>query len=398
MAKNCTNYDSDSCPKGMTIIKKLNEPMISTIMVGCWGVYCWDGEVDIKEWKGLKDGEEIPEDVEKLFDKGTEIYGQKSVVEGMKQYAEKKRTSALFLAGDNVYNFMVPKTALEQIAIKAVQTKNKDIIPTKAQYKANPVFSGQEIERQLSQGFSECLRILPREMSIFLTIGNHDVQNCHDLNTQLNYYKTDPKYQLPGMYYNVIYNMQGFSVNFILIDTNMFTEDFTCDGKTEYTKEQKKEQAKWVRKALKKGGCEFNIMIGHVPYKANGHKEKKEKDKTIYTKGIEKIFEKIAEKGDKIPKIQVYMCADEHNQQFLYDPEKKLSLVVSGSGGTALDTFIAKGLYDDITKHRDATFGFVGFEITRDFIDIQYIKTEVRGQKMIPTFRTRVDINGNLIG
>jgi hypothetical protein len=108
-----------------------------------------------------------------------------------------------------------------------------------------------------------------------------------------------------------------------------------------------------------------------------------------------RAWKKIFEKDHR---IHVYMCADEHNQQFLYDPEKKLSLVVSGSGGTALDMFIAKGEYDNLTRHRDATFGFVGFEITRDSIDIQYVKTEIRGNKAIPTFKVRVDRGGNLIG
>jgi hypothetical protein len=75
------------------------------------------------------------------------------------------------------------------------------------------------------------MRVLPSQMSIFLTIGNHDVQNCHDLNTQLNYYRKDPRYQMLGMYYNVIYKLEGFSVNFILIDTNMYTEEYTCDGR-----------------------------------------------------------------------------------------------------------------------------------------------------------------------
>jgi hypothetical protein len=199
----------------MVIVSELDQDtVLNIIMVGCWGVYCWDGEVDIKEWKGLKEEDELPDDVEKLFDKGTEIYGQKSVVAGMKKYADENKVSALFLAGDNVYNFMVPKMALEKIAIKAMERVEKTMLPSKVQYKLNPEISGQNIERQLSEGFSECLSILPREMSIFLTVGNHDVQNCYDLNTQLNYYKTDPRYQLPGMYYNVIYRMEGFSVNF----------------------------------------------------------------------------------------------------------------------------------------------------------------------------------------
>jgi hypothetical protein len=149
MAKDCSDYDGVSCPKGITVVKELTGvTTLNTIMVGCWGVYCWDGEVNIKEWKGLKDSEDLPEDVEKLFDKGTEIYGQKSVVAGMRKYAEEKGCVALFLAGDNVYNFMVPKPVLEHIAAKAIRMKNKGMLPTKGRVKLDPELSGQDINKQ----------------------------------------------------------------------------------------------------------------------------------------------------------------------------------------------------------------------------------------------------------
>jgi hypothetical protein len=390
----CSDYNSEKCPKKNMLIKnKIRSDTLNVVMVGCWGVYCWNGEVDMEEYNA-PENDELPT-IDKIFERTTEKYGQKSVVNGIIKYAKANQTDVLFLAGDNVYNYKIPKRTLVKLVNEALEEKNGKLLPSKAEYKTNVKYSGQQIYKQLSDGFTKCMKKIPTTTDIFLGIGNHDVQNCFDLNAQLNYHRTNPRYKLPGTYYNVVYNMSNFSVNFIVIDTNMFSEKFTCDGKTKYTDKDKETQMNWVLKTLKKNKCEFNIIIGHVPYKANGHKEK---NKTIYNEHLERLFTRILEE-EKCPKVQVYMCADEHNQQFLYDKTKNMGLVIAGSGGTALDTKIVKGDFDKDVLHRDPVFGFVGFNFSKDFVDIQYHRSEIeeRGKTDIPTYNTRLDVNGYLM-
>ena len=378
MNYDCTEYDSPNCPKGQQIEKKINEEELNVVMIGCWGVYCWDGPVDINYYEPPKKGKNPK------MEKITEIYGQKSVIQGIENYAIKKqekdkKLSAVFLAGDNVYSFNIPKPEL----LKMI---SEGVYPDKKQYKSDPRLSGQVIEKQLSQGFTNCLNKIPAD-DFFLTIGNHDVQNCHDLNTQLNYKYTDDNYKLIGLYYNVVYNLNGFKVNFILIDTNMFSEDFTCDQKTPYTDKQKQNQKQWVIDTLKANNCEFNIIIGHVPYKAHKHKVDKER---IFNEDLDDLFKRIEREG--CPKVQVYMCADEHNQQFLHDPDSRLSLVIAGSGGTALDTHIYPMEYTDIAVYHQSVFGFVSFEFNREHLVVKYFTSDPVTNKK-DTLGCRVIIN-----
>jgi hypothetical protein len=383
----CTQYDSPSCPKGQQMDKKINEDELNVVMVGCWGVYCWDGNVDIESYEepNPKKGK-----VNGIISKVTEKYGQRSVISGIEHYARKKiqkdkKVSAIFLAGDNVYSFNVPKQTLLDMITSGVY-------PTKKQYKSDVKISGQRIEMQLSDGFTTCLKNIPVD-DFFLTIGNHDVQNCHDLNAQLNYKYQDENYKLVGLYYNVVYRLNEFTVNFILIDTNMFSEEFTCDQKTPYTDEQKRTQKQWVIDTLKRDNCDFNIIIGHVPYKAHNHKKGKD---PILNEDLDDLFQRIEK--ERCPKVQVYMCADEHNQQFLYEPETRLSLVVAGSGGTALDKDIFPDKYKNIGIYQEAFFGFVSFEFKKSDLILKYFRSEVEtDQKDVLCYRATLSKEGVLL-
>lgn len=436
----CTNYDH--CPKGGNVkvdpIKKDNENSLNVVMVGCWGVYGWDKEIDIKEYslekfiekglgkerkdqyekfaksikksdtigevkddnndiKGLlislqeeykvADDKKKEEIINKLFKDTKEVYGQIKVIEGIK----KLDIDALFLAGDNVYSYNKPKDGLIKLITSVLNGSEKDIglLPTKKGYKKNSEYSPQQIKEQLSNGFTKLVQGIPVKTNIFLGIGNHDIQTCEDLNEQLNHKKTDSRYGLHGLYYNVVYEMKDYKVNFIIIDTNMFSEDFHCDGKTKYTENQKNTQITWVIDCLKSNNsCKFNIIIGHCPYIANPHKNETVKNRGeevdvigIRNDKLEVLFEKIKETKD-IPKVQVYMCADEHNQQFLYDNQYKMGLVVAGSGGTALDYDLSREqkIKDVDSKFRAATFGFVQFNFTDDEIAITYHNSQINDQ------------------
>ena len=371
----CTDYNSYLCPKETCIKRKINSDNCNFLLVGCWGVYCWDGYVEMKEFKPKKNN----------FDIAVELFGQKRVVKGMENFSTKTKTEALFLAGDNVYNYNITKQKL----IDIVEQKN---YPTKEQYKGDVDISGQIIEKQINEGFLNCVDKIPVK-DFFIAIGNHDIQNCHDLNYQLNY--NQDLYKLPGLYYNVEYKLKNFSVNFLILDTNMFSQENTCNPNIVYTEKMINKQINWVINCLKKVNAKWNVIIGHVPYKANGHCEKSPSEFNNY---FDKLFNKIntmSEQGN-CPPVQIYFCADEHNQQFLYDEPKKLSLVVAGSGGTALDYDIqVTDKYLKNTKYINATFGFVNFNFTRKYANIIYYSSEEKSSQK--TFTVKINSKGKIL-
>jgi hypothetical protein len=382
----CTDYNSKSCPKGNTIINKLTTDKIKTFMVGCWGVYCWDGEIEITSYEPPpKNSNPV---YEELLKKKTEIFGQKSVVDAIKQYSYNLNIDSIFLAGDNVYSYNVPKEKL----IEIIESKNN--LPTKKQYKNDPTISSQYIEKQLSQGFLDCFSN-SNIKNFYIALGNHDVQNCHDLNTQLNYNLThknelDEKklnYTIPSTYYNVIYNLKDYSINFIVIDTNMYSEDTTCNPNIKYSEQNKLDQQNWVINTLKTNKTTWNIIIGHIPYIAKGHKKK---NPNIFNKDIDDLFKSIEE--SKCPIVQVYMCADEHNQQFLQ--YNNINLVVAGSGGTALDKLYDKSSVKTI--YEKSTFGFTSFSFHKEKLSITYIQTNPFLSPSI-SYKVQIDTTGQIV-
>lgn len=392
------NYEDNNCPKGKPIRFELEQQNINFLTVGCWASYCRDGQQDAKEYD-YDDNKWIHTKPE---------YGQKRVVDGMVKYTNMVKTEALILAGDNIYDANLPKKKLEDM-IELLKTDEKSLPKDlrkcmetnklKSCVKRDHTLSQSDIDIQLSEGFEKCLDQV-KVNNFFIGVGNHDIINCYTLNRQLNYNTehkdTKLQYRLEAMYYNVVYtlkyNDKKYKINLIIIDTNMFTEGEQCNNKP-YTSEHIKTQTEWIEQVLEEEKADFNIVIGHSPVKANGHKKKKgEKiSKYIYNEELDKMLTTICKKY----KIQAYICADEHNQQFLYDDELKLSLVVAGCGGTELDKNIFVDHYEDISKYEKSAFGFVSLSFEPSLLCIRYHicdKDEYYTNKVI-----YIDRNGDIV-
>lgn len=301
--ENCTTYEN--CLDVTTqeiIIQKDN---MTILAVGCWGVYCQDGEYT-KEKKGKKE---------------TVNRGQESVSKALATYKRKHPdVDDMFLVGDNIYE------------------------DKKGQY---------DINRQLNEGFEKCF--LKSGISrFFLALGNHDIKTCDILSRQKNY----KKWNFPSLYYNVVYRLNDFTINIIVLDTNMFEEEpLRCD-KILFTERQIDDQSKWAKSVSKMG--HWNILMGHIPYLANGHKEKKH---PVKRPSLERLVKEIDP--------DLYVCADEHNQQFI---DTKPPIAVVGSGGTALDNFF--GNLIEGTTYNKSIFGFLSLDINEQALEISFINTE----------------------
>jgi len=316
--------------------------------------------------------------------------------------------TSLFLAGDNIYEY----SEISDILIRELNDKietwkfssEKSIENFKKLFVTNSMikndrtgirelYKNLNISLQFSKSFGDCFQNL-KVGNYFLALGNHDIETCNILNHQMNYKHNDENV-IPGSYYNVIYkdkNNKDF-LNVFVLDTNLFeSTPKDCEGKP-YLQEMIQEQINWFREQLENTKCSFNIVIGHIPYKAIGHKSS---TPFIHNENLDPIFKIIKHANTSNVKVQAYFCADEHDQQVLFDTENRLHLIIIGSGGTTLDDIFG---YDDKDennlanreiinekliehkleyKHTNSKFGFsvLNIDIIKKILDIEIYDAE----------------------
>ena len=408
MSIDCSNYEN--CPNKKEIIIKLELDKIKLGIVGCWGVYCQNDEIlftnyslDDKKINELWDKEELK--YQDFFKTETKKRGQRTMSDYLKNF---QPFTSLFLAGDNIYEY----SEISDILIRELNDKietwkfssEKSIENFKKLFVTNSIikkdragirelYKNLDISLQFSNSFGDCFLNL-QVGNYFLALGNHDIETCKILNHQMNYKHNDEKV-IPGSYYNVIYKDRNDEniLNVIVLDTNLFEPTpKDCRGKP-YLQEMIQEQINWFSEQLTHSNCPFNIVIGHIPYKAIGHKSS---TPFIHNENLKPIFDIIKEVNSKQQKVQAYFCADEHDQQVLFDTENKLYLIIVGSGGTTLDDIFG---YDDKDennlanreiinekliehkleyKHTNSKFGFsvLNIDIIKKILDIEIYDAE----------------------
>lgn len=333
----CSTYENCLIEHKTIIPEDIESDMLHLAFVGCWGVYCNNGKYRyIKKKKGQEEIVEV-------------IRGQKTVARAIREYNKLHPVpiSDMFLAGDNVYQ-------------EGVNEENKNI----------PI-GVYNMKNQLRKGYKNCFAKTGVER-FFVGIGNHDIEDCNILNTQKNY--NGPRWNFPSLYYNVLYNVKTengpFKVNVIVMDTNMFDVDDKelspdepqrCD-KTPYSVGQLFSQKKWVRETIKQERADWTIIVGHIPYLANGHKKK---NHPVYRIELANFIREVAP--------DLYICADEHNQQIIKDG--KTTIIVCGSGGTSLDPIESPLIQDTVFAKSD--FGFLALELTNRNLVVHFVSKEV---------------------
>lgn len=331
MSINCKNYYD--CPKEKSIdTLYITNDVLETLFVGCWGTYCKKGQVTTGKFKeGKWKSQEV-------------VYGEGYVVDSMINYSLNNNVDAVILGGDNVYS--VSSDLISEEEKKLLKLGEK---------------SSYDIDKQISFGFERCMKKVNTN-NFLIGIGNHDIENCDILNKQLSY----SGWNMPGLSYNVVYQTTSCSINFIFIDTNMYDKSW-CDGL--YPDDAEENQKKWLENILL-NDHDWNIVIGHIPFLCNPHKKKGEKIKPRFEKNLYKLIQENADK------IDLYMCADEHNQQYIkidgMPPE-----VIAGSGGAVQDEEIflipdqqPQGINTLLAR---SVFGYVSMKINSEYINLSFL-------------------------
>lgn len=338
---NCNNYDD--CPKEFEVEEEIDKDFFNLLFVGCWGVYCRD---DIEE-----DGSE---------------YRQKIVSEAMAEYSKQNEIHVVILAGDNVYQS---------------NDESLEDLPKPSRY---------DIDKQLDDGFLHCMRDIQTNRFL-IGVGNHDLETCEIITKQIQYRQRN--WTLPGLSYRVLYQMRNFYINMIFIDTNIYKKKWCRTDPTQkkpppYPEQAQFAQAKWLKNKLQEGNAKnaWNIVIGHDPFHTRSHKDI---DTLLLRKTPDEFLELIKENSDS---IHLYMCADEHNQQYISDlivtgrgifyndhrftycdGIKLPPQIIAGSGGTKLDKLISQE--EELvkaTQFYQAAFGFVSMSIGKDHIQFKF--------------------------
>jgi hypothetical protein len=400
---NCSNYQDCPIEKKLDYTDKAGKLSFDFLFVGCWGVYCNGKGTEIKSYNKKKNSFEQ--------DKKTK-YGQKEVVASMRDFSTTKKQDAVILAGDNVYNDNDPIEEVKKAVIEAGKKLNDsekipkiidffiekvDEFPENAEVKKTDVLSYLEnikseepkinkkikkvfkevkstllnMPKQLDEGFENCMGKVNTD-NFFIGVGNHDIENCDVINKQINYKHL--KWKMPALSYNVEVKMDGFNVNLIFIDTNMYDETW-CQGK--YPDNAKVNQADWLERVLSKSEEKWNIVIGHLPFACDPHKELEDSGART-TPGILDLIKK------HTSKIDLYMCADEHCQHYVKykekEKEKEISFppeVIAGSGGTKLEEQILSILPPDQVLLSRISFGYVSVKVSATELNLTFHSVKV---------------------
>lgn len=142
-------------------------------------------------------------------------------------------------------------------------------------------------------------------------------------------------------------------------------------------------QITWLKNLLKKIEKDEEvkkiIVIGHHPIFGNGHKKGKPAGNKWLQKNIyEDIFLKYNKKNPE-KRIVSYVCADEHNFQYLYDKENDFNFFIAGIGGADLDTEIFDTSNLTVFNQSNVNYGSFYCQIKKN--SIIYTAEEIRENK-----------------
>jgi hypothetical protein len=259
-----------------------------------------------------------------------------------------------FLFGDNLYfdkniKEEIKKDENEELKKKLFKSGIPDKIPLLK-------LSGENInlkdvsEKLLEDGFN-CMSQKPT----FMCLGNHDIEPLFVLHQEIkksydtlkineNNTITFPSNWIqPTAFYSVELNVKNNSLLFVIIDTNLLDGEYKSDIYPDMI-EKKKQMLKWLDETLFSHQNHLKIVIGHCPIFYFSHKDKgskflsrdiPSKEEMIGTNFVD-LYKILVQH-----KVKIYMAADEHNLQHIYDAEHDIIHLTCGAspgGGGADET------------------------------------------------------------
>ena len=324
------NYDLNNFYNGIQLSATLDD--LDLDLFGCWNSAC-------------KDNFQISH---------SESLHQKYLVKLLNKYNENvtAKNKLRFLFGDNLYfDKKIKKT------MKADKDLKKKIIKTGILDEV-PIFKVGEkdinlkdmSQKLLQDGFS----CMSEQKPTFMCLGNHDIEPLFVLHQEIkksyeDLIITDNKVRFssnwiqPTAFYSVELKVNDSNLLFVIIDTNLLDEEYDKNVLSNM-EEKKLKMMGWIEKTLSSHPNHMKIVIGHCPIFYFSHKDKGPKFLSREINGENanagnnfiELYKILVQN-----KVKIYMAADEHNLQHIYDAEHDLIHLTCGAspgGGGADET------------------------------------------------------------
>lgn len=324
------NYDLNIFYNGVQLSATLDD--LDLDLFGCWNSACKD----------------------KFQISHSESLHQKFLVKLLNKYNENitANNKLRFLFGDNLYfDKKVKKTIKsdKELKEKIIKTGILDEVPL-LKVDEKDINLKEISEKLLKDGF-ECMS---EQKPTFMCLGNHDIEPLFVLHQEIkksyenliildNKVKFRSNWIQPTAFYSVELKVKDTNLLFVIIDTNLLDEEY--DKNVLPNMEEKCSiMIEWIEKTLSSHPNHMKIVIGHCPIFYFSHKKigptflSREINGNNANTGVNfvNLYKTLVKN-----KVKIYMAADEHNLQHIYDAEHDIIHLTCGAspgGGGADET------------------------------------------------------------
>ena len=191
-------------------------------------------------------------------------------------------------------------------------------------------FSGvQSVEDPLWMTNYELIYSHPELMIDWLPIlGNHEYRG----NTQaiIDYSNISRRWNMPGRYYTKVYEEDGTSVRFVMIDTTPLMNKYREENNKypDACKQDNEPQLQWLDSLLNEAKEDWVIVVGHHPIYAETSKE--DSERMDMQDNVDRILR-------KHKNVAMYLCGHIHNFQHIRVKGSSIDYVVNSSASLSRD-------------------------------------------------------------
>ena len=191
-------------------------------------------------------------------------------------------------------------------------------------------FSGvQSVEDPLWMTNYELIYSHPELMIDWLPIlGNHEYRG----NTQavIDYSNISRRWNMPGRYYTKVYEEDGTSVRFVMIDTTPLMNKYREENNKypDACKQDNEPQLQWLNSLLNEAKEDWVIVVGHHPIYAETSKE--DSERMDMQDNVDRILR-------KHKNVAMYLCGHIHNFQHIRVKGSSIDYVVNSSASLSRD-------------------------------------------------------------
>lgn len=153
-------------------------------------------------------------------------------------------------------------------------------------------------------------------------LGNHEYRG----NTQavMDYSDVSRRWKMPTRYYTRVYEEEGTTVRFVMIDTTPLMSKYREDNQKypEACLQDNEKQLNWVDSVLNVANEDWVIVLGHHPIYAETSKDESERI------DMQNTLDKVLRKHKQ---VVMYLCGHIHNFQHIRVPDSSIDYVVNSS-------------------------------------------------------------------